>query len=61
MNLPNDNLTAQQILKFRDEAWTKYHTNPDYLNLLESKYGRPARENVEDSTKIKLKRKILGD
>ena len=61
MNLPNANLTAAQILKFRDEAWMKYHTNSDYLDLLENKYGAPARKNVEDSTKIKLKRKLLGD
>ena len=61
MNLPNENLEAAQILKFRDDAWMKYHENPDYLNLLEKKYGLHARENVEATTKIKLKRKILGD
>ena len=61
MNLPNSNLSAQQILKFRDEAWMKYHTNPNYLNLLKEKFGTAAKKNVEDSTKIILKRKILGD
>jgi anaerobic magnesium-protoporphyrin IX monomethyl ester cyclase len=61
LNLSNDNLTSQQILKFRDEAWTKYHTNPEYLNLLENKFGLKARKNVEETAKIKLKRKILGD
>ena len=61
LNLSNDNLTSEQILKFRDEAWTRYHTNPEYLSLLESKFGLKARKNVEDTAKIKLKRKILGD
>jgi len=61
LNLSNDNLTAKQILAFRDKAWMKYHTDPSYLKLLENKFGIKARENVEKSTKIKLKRKLLGD
>ena len=31
------------------------------LNLLESKFGKPARDNMENTLKIKLKRKLLGD
>ena len=61
VNLPNDNLTSEEILAFRDYAWEKYHTNESYLNLLENKFGSPARKNLEETTKIKLKRKILGD
>jgi len=60
-NISNDNLTAQEILKFRDEAWMKYHTNENYLSLLESKFGFESKKNVQETTKIKLKRKILGD
>tara|TARA_A100001391_G_scaffold144743_1_gene102423 strand:+ start:1127 stop:2647 length:1521 start_codon:yes stop_codon:yes gene_type:complete len=61
LNLSNDNLTAKQILAFRDKAWMTYHTDQSYLKLLEDKFGVKARENVENSTKIKLKRKLLGD
>jgi anaerobic magnesium-protoporphyrin IX monomethyl ester cyclase len=61
LNLSNDNLSAKQILSFRDKAWMTYHTDPSYLKLLEDKFGIKARENVEKSTKIKLKRKLLGD
>jgi len=61
LNLSNDNLTAAEILKFRDYAWNKYHTNPKYLDLLENLFGVKARNNVEETTKIKLKRKFLGD
>ncbi len=60
-NLSTDNLTAAEILKFRDDAWTKYHTNPEYLNLLERKFGEKAKQNVVDTATIKLKRRILGD
>ncbi len=59
-NLPSDVLPAEQILSFRDMAWDKYHTNPSYLKLLEDTFGSAARENIEQTTKIKLKRKVLG-
>ena len=38
-NLPSQNLSAAEILSFRDKAWDKYHTNPKYLKLLENKFG----------------------
>jgi anaerobic magnesium-protoporphyrin IX monomethyl ester cyclase len=61
LNLSNKNLTSAEILKFRDHAWMQYHTNNEYLDLLETKFGKHARVNVENTTKIKLKRKLLGD
>ena len=39
----------------------KYNSNKDYLKLLEDKFGRAAKNNMEDTLKIKLKRKLLGD
>jgi len=59
--LPTKYLTSSEVLKFRDEAWTKYFTNKNYLNLVEEKFGIQERINIEDMSKIKLKRKILGD
>jgi radical SAM superfamily enzyme YgiQ (UPF0313 family) len=61
LNMSNENLAASEILKFRDYAWNAYHENPKYLNLLEAKFGKPARADMEDTLKIKLKRKLLGD
>ena len=60
-NLPSKNLSAAEILSFRDKAWDKYHTNPKYLKLLENKFGMNAVNNLKKTTKIKLKRKLLGD
>jgi anaerobic magnesium-protoporphyrin IX monomethyl ester cyclase len=60
-NLSNSNLKAEVILRFRDAAWTRYNTDPNYLQLLENKFGTHARQNLEDASKIILKRKILGD
>jgi len=57
--LPTKNLTAIEVLKFRDDAWMKYHTNPNFLDLLKTKFGQTAVDQTLKSTKIKLKRKIL--
>lgn len=59
--LPTKYVSAAEVLKFRDEAWQKYFTNPDYLNLVERRFGLQERRNIEDMTKIRLKRKLLGD
>ena len=61
LNMSNDNLTSAQILEFRDMAWNKYHTNPKYVNQLEKKFGPAAKKELENTTKVSLKRKLLGD
>jgi radical SAM superfamily enzyme YgiQ (UPF0313 family) len=60
-NLPNDNLTAAEILEFRDKAFVTYNSDPTYLQLLENKFGTVAKQNMEDTLKVKLKRSLLGD
>ena len=59
--LNTKHISASEVLKFRDEAFQKYYTNEKYLKLVEDKYGLNTRQGIEDMTKIKLKRKILGD
>jgi radical SAM superfamily enzyme YgiQ (UPF0313 family) len=59
--LPTKYLSSAEVLKFRDEAWLKYFTNPAYLSLIEHKFGTRERKNVEDMAGIRLKRKLLGD
>jgi hypothetical protein len=59
--LPTKYVSAADVLKFRDEAWQKYYTRTEYLDLIERKFGKEQRKNIEDLTKIKIKRKILGD
>jgi len=59
--LPTKYLSSAEVLSFRDDAWNKYFTNDKYLNLVEKKFGLQERLNIEDMSKIKLKRKILGD
>jgi radical SAM superfamily enzyme YgiQ (UPF0313 family) len=61
LNLSNDNLSAAEIMSFRDKAFITYNSNTDYLNMLENKFGLVARQNMEKTLQIKLKRKLLGD
>lgn len=57
--LPTKYLSAAQVLKFRDEAWQKYFTNPAYLDVVERRFGQQQRANVEDMASISLKRQLL--
>jgi radical SAM superfamily enzyme YgiQ (UPF0313 family) len=59
--LPTKHLSSAEVLKFRDEAWDKYFTNPPYLDLVQKKFGEKQRKNVEEMAKIKIRRKLLGD
>jgi biotin synthase-like enzyme len=54
-------VSAEDVVRFRDQAWQTYHTNPAFLNLIAERFGNEARAGIEDLTQIKLKRKILGD
>jgi radical SAM superfamily enzyme YgiQ (UPF0313 family) len=57
--LPTKHVSAAGVLRFRDEAWRKYFTNPAYLNIVESKFGPAERVNVEEMAKISLRRRLL--
>jgi radical SAM superfamily enzyme YgiQ (UPF0313 family) len=59
--LPTEKLSAADVLAFRDYAFEVYFKNPRYLSYIESRFGKEAREHVELMTRIRLKRKILGD
>lgn len=59
--LPTKHLSSAEVLRFRDEAWQKYFSNPAYLDLVERRFGLQERKNVEDMATIRLKRRLLGD
>lgn len=54
-------LQAKDILKYRDECFTNYHTNPIFLKKIKEKFGDIAVQNILNMTKIKLKRKIIDN
>ena len=59
--IPTDNLTSEEILKFRDEAYLEYHKSEKFLSKIKDKYGQQAVDNILKNCEIKLKRKLLGD
>ena len=61
LNLGNSHVSSYEILAFRDKAWDTYHSSEKYLNLLENKFGQKARDELDSTKTIKLKRKLLGD
>jgi radical SAM superfamily enzyme YgiQ (UPF0313 family) len=59
--LATKHVSAAEVLKFRDDAFQRYFTDPKYLALVGSRFGAQQRANVEDMTTIRLKRRLLGD
>ena len=59
--LRNEHMSAEEILKMRDDAFIDYHTYLPFLNKIKEKFGQKAVDNINEMTKVKLKRKILGD
>ena len=51
----------EDLIKFRDENFIKYHNYKPFLEKIEKKFGKEAVTNIVEMTKIKLKRKVLGD
>lgn len=60
--LPTDNVSAEDVLRFRDEAFLRYFTSPEYLKMIMTRFGNKAVEDIREMTNIpRLRRKILGD
>jgi hypothetical protein len=59
--LPTETLSAADVLRFRDYAFDSYFKNPRYLDMVGRRFGPTAREHVEAMTRIRLRRKLLGD
>ncbi len=58
--LPTKHVSAADVLRFRDNAWAAYFKNPAYLDLVEKRFGATERTNVENMSKVQLKRRLLG-
>jgi len=59
--LDTKKITAEDVVRFRDNAFHEYYEDPAYLKFIESKFGKSARQEIEKMTKIRLRRRILGD
>ena len=59
--MPTEYLTPAEILDFRDKAFITYHSNPDFLERIECKFGGKAVRNILDMLGVTLKRRIIED
>ncbi|MBI4656284.1 MAG: cobalamin B12-binding domain-containing protein [Elusimicrobia bacterium] len=57
--LPTKHISAKDVLKFRDDAFHKYFENPDYLNMVQQKFGSEVESHIREMTKTRLKRRLL--
>lgn len=49
-------LSSAEVLRFRDAAFQTYFRSPEYLDMVECKFGRETREHVETMADRKLPR-----
>ena len=59
--LDTEHVDNATVLRFRDEAFNTYFTNPPYLEMVERKFGAETLAHVKDMTTYKLKRKLLRE
>ena len=59
--LPTETLKPEESLEYRDKSFINYHTQKPFLDKIERKFGKKALNNIEDMTKVNLKRKILDN
>ena len=57
--LPTKHISAQEGLKFRDDAFHTYFGTPAYLEMIERKFGKKVKEHIQVMTRTRLKRKVL--
>lgn len=59
--LPTKYVSAQDVLRFRDEAFVEFHSNPAYLEMIKNKFGEETVEHIKNLLKNKLNRKLLQE
>ena len=57
--LPTEKISAAEVLRFRDQAFTEYFTNKRYLDMVAQRFGWETREHIEQMTKHSLSRALL--
>jgi anaerobic magnesium-protoporphyrin IX monomethyl ester cyclase len=58
--LANPNLSAAEILHFRDQAFQTYFRNPGYLESVGAKFGPAVVDHLRRMVEIPLRRELLG-
>ena len=54
--LPTRHLSAGEVLRFRDHAFNLYFTDPDYLNMVQQRFGDDTLAHIREMTSHRLER-----
>jgi anaerobic magnesium-protoporphyrin IX monomethyl ester cyclase len=57
--LPTATLSSADVLRFRDEAFTEFFADPNFLESIERKFGPAATADIKAMTTQSLQRKLL--
>jgi hypothetical protein len=57
--LPTKHLSGAEVLRFRDQAFQTYYANPDYLGMVERKFGAPTVEHLKEMASKTLERQYV--
>jgi anaerobic magnesium-protoporphyrin IX monomethyl ester cyclase len=57
--LPTRYLPAREVLRFRDEAFVRYCTDPGYLAMVERRFGASTVAHLREMTAHRLERHLL--
>lgn len=58
--LPTKYLSGAEVLRFRDQAFQQYFSSPQYLRMIEAKYGSLTAEHIREMASQRLVRKVLA-
>ena len=57
--LPTKHLSGVEVLRFRDEAFNIYFSDPRYLNMIRQTFGQEVVEHIRQMTSHRLERKYI--
>ncbi len=57
--LPTEKVSAAQVLRFRDDAFHEYFSDPRYLEEITRRFGAETRRHVEEMASQRLRRLLL--
>ncbi len=58
--MPTKHLSAAEVLRFRDNAFDEYFSNPKYLEMIRQKFGPKVVEHIQGMLKHKIRRKFAS-
>ncbi|GAI30076.1 unnamed protein product, partial [marine sediment metagenome] len=56
--MPTKYLSASDVLRFRDNAFKEYFSNPRYIEMVRKKFGSEVVAHIEDMLKHEIRRKF---